>query len=68
MTKSCMLQNHILRYIGVNGTDFDFDRVLNCHSVAIPDFDLSNFSDNDNVPSEAQHILVSSFLIKVIRT
>lgn len=37
------------------GMNSDFDRALNRLTVAILDFELSNFTSKDNVPSKAPH-------------
>ena len=49
------------------GMDSDFDRALDDLSVAIPDFDLSNFTSKDIVPPKAQHVLVSVLFSKIVK-
>ncbi|KAL6545127.1 hypothetical protein OROHE_009792 [Orobanche hederae] len=65
--QSWVLQDHILRYSGVYGVDSNFDRALDGLSMAIPDFDLSNFTSKDTVPPKAQHVLASALFSKIVK-
>jgi hypothetical protein len=67
MAQSWELQDHILRYSGVCGTNFDFYIALDGLHETIPSFDLSNFTRKDTVPLKAQHVLARALFGKIVQ-
>jgi len=65
--QSWVLQDHILRNNGLCGMDSDFDNALDDFRGAIPDFDVSSFTNQDTVPSKAQHVFASALFSKIVQ-
>ncbi|KAK2365696.1 hypothetical protein QL285_079166 [Trifolium repens] len=65
--QSWILQDHILRDIGVCSMDLDFDNALDGLRNTIPTCDFSNFAGKDTVPPKAQHVLASVLFGKVVQ-
>jgi hypothetical protein len=65
--QSWILQDHILRNIGVCGMTLNFDNALDGLPNTIPTFDFSNFASKDIVPPKAQHVLASVLFGKIVK-
>ncbi|MCI32890.1 hypothetical protein A2U01_0054104, partial [Trifolium medium] len=65
--QSWVLQDHILRDIGVCVMDSDFDNVLDGLRDMIPIFDFSRFTSKDTVSPKAQHVLASVLFSKIVK-
>ncbi|GKC30260.1 hypothetical protein Tco_1037554 [Tanacetum coccineum] len=57
--QSWVLQDHILRDIGICGMDDDYVSALACLRDTISSFDFSSFTNKDTVPSKAQQTLAN---------
>ncbi|GKB51930.1 hypothetical protein Tco_0902683 [Tanacetum coccineum] len=64
--QSWMLQDHILRDIGICGTDDDYVSALACLRDTILSFDFTGFTNKDTTPSKAQQTPENDFLLAIL--